>query len=134
MKKYNILIASLLVISVLSMAADVQSLVVQSRIGNESVTALNTIQRIMFSGTSISVVNKDATQINYALSNVQKLLFAFRSVIDTVGSEPDNALNFNGTNNNVVIPDNDNSISSAFTLEGWLLWQPNANTDVQFIC
>lgn len=134
MKKYNILIASLLVISALSMAADVQSLVVQSRIGNESITALNTIQRIMFSGTSISVVNKDATQINYALSNVQKLLFAFRSVIDTVGSEPDNALNFNGTNNTVVIPDNDNSIPSAFTLEGWLLWQPNANTDIQFIC
>lgn len=134
MKKHNILITTLLAISVLGMAAGVQSLVVQSRIGNESVSTLSAVQRITFSSTNMRVVNKDATEINYALSNIQKLLFALRSIVDTVKIEPDNALNFNGTNNKVVIPDNDNNISSAFTLEGWLLWLPNANTDIQFIC
>jgi hypothetical protein len=48
--------------------------------------------------------------------------------------EPGNALSFNGINNNVTIPDNDATISTAVTLETWVLWQPNTNTDVQFIC
>jgi hypothetical protein len=47
--------------------------------------------------------------------------------------EPGNALNFDGINDHVAITDNDASISTAFTIAGWVLWQPNSTTDIGFI-
>ena len=49
-------------------------------------------------------------------------------------TEPGNALHFDGVDDYVEIPDNDAAISSAITLETWVLWQPDSATDVQFIC
>ncbi len=43
----------------------------------------------------------------------------------------ENTLNFDGSNDYVEIPDNDNGISSAFTVETWVNWQQDG---VQFIC
>lgn len=83
MKKRQLFIASLLCSSGLIVASDVQSLVVQPKSGSESVSALSTVQRITFSGTTMTIVNKDATQTNYSLSNVQKLFFALRSTPTT---------------------------------------------------
>lgn len=79
MKKLKLLIGALLSSTLLSIAADVQSLVVQPKSGSESVTALSNVQRITFSGTSMTVIKKDATQNSYAISNVQKLLFGLRN-------------------------------------------------------
>lgn len=79
MKKRQILTGTLLCAALFAQAADVQSLVVQPKTGSEAITALSNVQRITFSGTSFTVVKKDATQSNYTISNVQKLLFALRS-------------------------------------------------------
>ncbi|MGE5362579.1 MAG: hypothetical protein ACM3SM_00520 [Bacteroidota bacterium] len=47
-------------------------------------------------------------------------------------TEPGNALNFDGTNDYVATPDNDNGLT-AFTIEAWVKWTPSAATNVQFI-
>jgi hypothetical protein len=82
MNKQFLLIAILLCGSLLSMAGDVQSLVVQTKSGSESAHPLSGVQRITFSGTSMNVVKKDATQTDYTTANVQKLLFGLRSTTD----------------------------------------------------
>ena len=79
MKKRLILTSILFCGALFAQAADVQSLVVQPKTGSETVNVLSSVQRITFSGTSFTVVKKDATQSNYTISNVQKLLFALRS-------------------------------------------------------
>lgn len=79
MKKRQLFIATLLCSSALIVAADVQSLVVQLKSGSEIVSALSTVQRITFSGTTMTVLKKDATQTNYTINTVQKLLFDLRS-------------------------------------------------------
>lgn len=57
-----------------------------------------------------------------------------QTITVTQMGEPGNTLNFDGTNDNVTTLDNDASITTAFTIESWVLWQPNMNTDIQFIC
>ena len=56
----------------------------------------------------------------------------FTSVAKAQGN---NALNFNGSNNYVSIP-NSSSLQnfSAITIETWVYWSPNAATDIQFLC
>ena len=79
--KKQILIAGVLLCGSLCMhATDVQSLVVQTKGGSESVQALGGVRKITFSGSTMSVVKKDDTQSDYyTISNVQKLLFGLRS-------------------------------------------------------
>jgi hypothetical protein len=79
MKKQILLIGALLCATLSMHATDVESLVVQAKGGNESVQALSGVQRITFSGSTMSVVNKDATHTDYTISNVQKLQFGLRS-------------------------------------------------------
>jgi uncharacterized repeat protein (TIGR02543 family) len=45
-----------------------------------------------------------------------------------------NALSFDGADDCVSVPDNDNGITDAFTLESWVKWEPGAPADIQFIC
>ena len=45
-----------------------------------------------------------------------------------------NALSFDGADDYVSVPDNDNGITDAFTLESWVKWEPGTPTDIQFIC
>lgn len=83
MKKRQILIGILLCSTLLCMAADVQSLVVQPKTGSEAVIPLSGVQRITFSGNNMVVLKKDATQSTYTTADVQKLLFGLRSVTTT---------------------------------------------------
>lgn len=84
MKKRNLLIIAMFVSSVLSMAADVQSLVVEPKSGIESVIALSDIQCIIFSGANVIVEKKDTTHCYYSVSAVQKLLFGMRSSTNNI--------------------------------------------------
>ncbi|MDR3704661.1 MAG: T9SS type A sorting domain-containing protein [Paludibacteraceae bacterium] len=78
--KKQILIAVVLLCGSLCMhATDVQSLVVQAKGGSESTCALSGVRKITFSGGTMSMVKKDATQSDYTISNVQKLLFGLRT-------------------------------------------------------
>lgn len=65
--------------TVTTSTVDVQSMVVQCKSGGESVTALANVQRITFSGTIMRVIKKDATQSDYSLASVQKILFGLRN-------------------------------------------------------
>jgi hypothetical protein len=79
MRKSLLIICILLSTSIYIQATEVQSLVVQSKTSSESVNILSGVRKIIFSGGTMSVVKKDATQRDYTLNNVQKLLFALRS-------------------------------------------------------
>jgi len=57
-----------------------------------------------------------------------------KTITFTQLAQPGNALNFDGTDDYISIPDNDINITTAFTLETWVKWQPNAPNNVQFIC
>lgn len=83
MKKNLLILCILFSTSICIQSAEEQSLVVKSKTGSESVHTLNGVQRIVFSGTTISVVKKNTTQSDYTLGNVQKLLFALRSSTTT---------------------------------------------------
>jgi hypothetical protein len=47
---------------------------------------------------------------------------------------PDNALNFDGNDDEVLLNDNDGSITNAFTIETWFYWTEEASTLINFIC
>ncbi len=84
MKKQTLIIGALLCGSVLLHAADVQSLVVQPKVGSESVINLSSVQRITFSGSNMLVSKKDGTQSSFTTADVQKLLFGLRTVSTNV--------------------------------------------------
>ncbi|MDR3704704.1 MAG: T9SS type A sorting domain-containing protein [Paludibacteraceae bacterium] len=79
MKKQILIAVVLLCGSLCMQATDVQSLVVQAKGGSESTCVLSGVRKITFSGSTMSVVKKDATQSDYTISNVQKLLFGLRT-------------------------------------------------------
>jgi len=83
MKKRQLFIATLLSCSALIVASDVQDLVVQTKDGSKNEITLSAVRRITFSGTTMTVVKKDATQNDYEYSNVEKLFFALRSASTT---------------------------------------------------
>jgi len=84
MKKQILIIGAILCGSLSMHATDVQSLVLQAKGGSESTCALSNVRKITFSGSILSVVKKDATQSDYTISNVQKLLFGLRSETATL--------------------------------------------------
>ncbi|MDD4149339.1 MAG: T9SS type A sorting domain-containing protein, partial [Bacteroidales bacterium] len=71
-----------------------------------------------------SKVNRTATVTLNSGDNVKTITFSQLA-------EPGNALNFDGSDDYVTIPDNDANISSAVTIETWVLY---AEDGVQFIC
>lgn len=84
MKKQTLIIGALLCGSVLLHAADVQSLVVQPKVGSESAINLSSVQRITFSGSNMLISKKDGTQSSFTTADVQKLLFGLRTVSTNV--------------------------------------------------
>ncbi len=54
--------------------------------------------------------------------------------VTQTGQGRGNALSFDGVDDYVSIPDNDDGITNAFTIETWVKWEPNSSSDIQFIC
>lgn len=69
---------------------------------------------------------KAVTMYNVAYSNTA---IAFTSIF----SKPGNALNLDGTNDHIATSHNTDFVTSQFTIEAWVLWNPSNATDVQFI-
>jgi hypothetical protein len=58
---------------------------------------------------------------------------AYSRIITVMTNPPANALNFDGVNDAATAPHHNSLNTSKFTIETWVLWNPNSSGDIQFI-
>lgn len=95
----------------------------------KKITKISIIVLFVLSGVCMNnIAQVTSTLTNNVITNNTGSFKALQVI-----SEPGNALDFDGINDYVSTSDNDGGLSE-FTIETWVKWNPDTNSDVQFIC